>query len=182
MKFLDFPSHPDSTYIIIRNTGYGVMEGPYEEHDIVYGCNTMEEAETMSNELEILNNHQQAIDCALIPNTYHIHINTLTTQGKELLINVFTRKFENTLNKLKSSGTAKEVKVGDITVWYEPLEAFNDSPPQTITDPSNIAWSVINTNNNDVCLKCNVAQGDIKGCEIHQDCPYWRLRPKRKDK
>lgn len=86
MEYKDFPGY-GKPFIVQHCTGFGVMESPfqYAEQDIVGWFDTKEEAEAFSKMMTEKNNPSADRKSSWCNNTYHIHINTLSERGKELL-------------------------------------------------------------------------------------------------
>ncbi len=136
MTYKNYPGY-SKTYILVHNTGFGVMEAPYEEKEIVFEANTLEEAQAEAKRLTDLNNPGN--DTSWKENTYHININTLTDKGKELL-NDFHIKVDQLSQKAKDEGW-KPVKVGGVTVFMQPCKEFDDEVPKSSFGKSRIIWS-----------------------------------------
>lgn len=84
MRYAEYENYT-KVYVIVHNTGFGVMEAPYEEEGVVFETDSLEEAQSKSKEFEVANNTKEQIKSSWIPNTYHINVNTLSEGGKKLL-------------------------------------------------------------------------------------------------
>lgn len=107
-------------YVVVHNTGFGVMESPYIEKEVVFETNLLHEAEIKAKELTAINNSP---DCgSWKENTYHVNINTLNELGK-----LMERKFEQDFNKMikegMDAGALKVTKIGDMT-FYSPKNSI----------------------------------------------------------
>lgn len=107
-------------YVVVHNTGFGVIEAPYEEKEVVFETDLLHEAEAKSRELTSINNNP---DCgSWKENTYHININTLSELGK-----LMERKFEQDFNQMIESGmkagNLRVAKIGNMT-FYSPKDSI----------------------------------------------------------
>lgn len=83
MLYRDFPES-DKTYIVMHKTGFGVMESPYYDKEIVYETNDSGKAHTIAEYLTETNNTTEEIKSSWTPNTYWVYLNTATPCGKEI--------------------------------------------------------------------------------------------------
>lgn len=123
MEYRKYTSN--KTYIVVHKTGFGVMENPYVEKEVVYESNSLKDAEKKAKELEIQNNSAEDIKSSWVSNTYWININTTTKQGEKLLAK-FGKEFEEKMKKVRWKNY-KPYKMGDQTIYMQPCEAF-DAP------------------------------------------------------
>jgi hypothetical protein len=91
MKYKDYAEY-SKTYVLVHNTGFGVQEDNYIEHEVVYETDDYDDAINTSLELKMKNNTDEQIKSGWCDNTYQININTLTKNGK-LLYDKFIIQF-----------------------------------------------------------------------------------------
>lgn len=115
MEYREYPS--DKTYIVVHKTGFGVMEAPYIEKEVVYGSDNLKDAKEKASELERQNNSAENIRSSWRYNTYWININTKTKKGKKLL-GEFGKQFDRKIEKVKN-GNYTEYKIGDQTIYWQ---------------------------------------------------------------
>jgi hypothetical protein len=72
------------TYVICRGEGFGVMEAPYIQKEVVFETDDYNEALSEQERLTKANNTAKEIKSTWIPNTYWINVNTLSKKGEEL--------------------------------------------------------------------------------------------------
>lgn len=122
MEYREYPSN--KTYIVVHKTGFGIMEAPYVEKEVVYESNNLKDAEKKADEFEIQNNSPKEIKSSWVPNTYWININITTKQGKQLL-DKFGKEFDEQMKKVKTENY-KTYKIGDSTLYMEHNKLLND--------------------------------------------------------
>lgn len=105
-------------YVVVHNTGSGVMEDPYIEHEVVYETDFLKEAETRASELKLKHNSEAEIESTWCSNTYHINVNTLSDKGKKLK-EVASKKFDELLKTGMKNGKYNVHKVGDLTFFID---------------------------------------------------------------
>lgn len=135
MEYREYPSN--KTYIVVHKTGFGVVESPYLEKEVVYESNSLKVAQKKADELEVQNNSTEEIKSSWVSNTYWININTTTKQGKKLL-EKFGKEFDRQMEKVNWENCTA-YKTGCQTVYFEHCEAFEAllRPP-----PTRIIYSV----------------------------------------
>lgn len=99
-------------YVVVHNTGHGVMESNFVERDVVFETDDYEEAVSVSKQLEIKNNPEDSIRSGWPNNTYHINVNTLSEKGKLLFD---TWRTEVTLRFEKEKKHYTTIVLGGIT-------------------------------------------------------------------
>ncbi len=100
----------EHTFVIIHNTGCGVMESPIKRVGVVGSCETEEEAKLKCTELLVANNSLERVQSTWCENTYSYDINTCTELGKQLIA-----EFDLKFNKMISDA---EKNKGDYK-WIE---------------------------------------------------------------
>lgn len=138
MEYREYPSN--KTYIVVHKTGFGVMENPYIEKEVVYDSNSLKDAKKRADELEIQNNSAEDIKSSWRSNTYWININITTKQGKKLLAK-FGKEFDEKMKKVKWENCTA-YKTGDHTVYFEHCEAL-DAPLKPMPRSNRIIYSKI---------------------------------------
>lgn len=115
MYYKDYPTS-SKTFVVVHNTGYGVMESPYIEKEVVFESDSMVEAKIEAERLTVLNNDP---DCGSWQNnTYWVNTNTSTEVGK-VLEKKFIQALEGMISKGLENGSIKEEKVGDMKFYME---------------------------------------------------------------
>lgn len=114
MKYKKY-KQSNKAYIVMQCSGFGVMEAPYVDEEIVFETNDKDEAYKETDRLFHANNSKETIKSSWIPNTYWVYTNTNTEIGK-LEYDKFCAKFDETVRKAKESGNYHEHKSGDMTI------------------------------------------------------------------
>lgn len=112
-------------YIVVHCTGFGVMEAPYVEHDVVFETDDIDVAMATGKDLIIKNNSIKEIESSWIPNTYQINVNILSEKGKSLH-KKFKKDFDDRLAKIKECGEHKTYKYNGMTIYMQPHPAFDE--------------------------------------------------------
>ncbi len=105
----------DKGYIIMRCSGFGVMEANYVDEEIVFETDNKEDAYKEADRLLHENNSEETIKSSWIPNTYWVHANTNSEIGKAEY-DKFRAESDETIRKAKATGNYHEHKTGDITI------------------------------------------------------------------
>lgn len=117
-------------YIVVHNTGFGVMEAPYKEKEVVYETDSLKEAEKVSRKFEKKNNSKKDIKSTWIPNTYWINVNTLSPKGK-LLEKEFDSKCNDKIDYAKLTPDLYE-KVEKYGITFYMMKGFATPQPTKI--------------------------------------------------
>lgn len=123
MQYKDYEGY-SKTYVLVHNTGFGVMEDNYIEHDVVYETDDYEDAQNKALEFKIKNNKPEDIQSSWCYNTYHINVNTLSNKGQELLSS-YKDYFDDTLKDIDKSGYIKIENHG-VCFYFKELKNFTD--------------------------------------------------------
>ena len=124
MTYKEYPDHT-KPFIVVRCSGFGVMEAPYVEHEVVFECDNKETAELKAKQLKQLNNTPEEIKSSWVPNTYHININTACEEGKRL-VEEFRSGFDKMAESVMNNYTY-DVKVHNgITYYFKKM--YNEGP------------------------------------------------------
>lgn len=134
MKYKQYPNCT-KTFVVVRNTGFGVMESPYEEHEVVFEHDDLDVAKAESKSLTERNNTPEQIKSSWIPNTYQINVNTLSESGKKL-----EQEFDKDFDERIANGNYDVKKIGDIT-FFVPPSADNCLSDTSQKFPTRIAYS-----------------------------------------
>lgn len=108
------------TYVLVHNTGTGIMEDNYVERDVVYETDDYKDAENKSLELKLKNNTKSQIESNWCNNTYQINVNTLSDYGKKLckeFVDNFYNK-RNTINISYNKTDEYELKINNSCILY----------------------------------------------------------------
>ena len=89
-------------YVVVYVTGNGVMEDNFVEHDVVYETNSKKDAYAKADELTTQNNSKKDIESTWYDNHYHVNINILSKEGKNLS-DEFSGKFKKKLDYAQSN-------------------------------------------------------------------------------
>ncbi len=139
MNYQDYPNYT-KTFIVMRCSGFGVMEAPYQDEEVVFETDNEDEAYAESNRLRETNNTPEQIKSSWIPNTYWVHVNTSTEAGKKLLAE-FQREANERLENLKQQPNYKMVTIGRVTVHTTTDDSFFDSSPKiTGSAMEDVVW------------------------------------------
>ena len=111
----------------MRCSGFGVMEAPYIDEEIVFETDSEDEAITESKKLRNINNTPEQIKSSWVPNTYWVHVNTSTEKGKELL-DIFEKEVEERLKKIQSQSNYKKIEIDGITIHTTTDDTLFDNP------------------------------------------------------
>lgn len=129
MKYKDYEGFT-KPYVIVHNTGFGVMEAPYQEHEIVGEADTYLEAQRLSKQFERENNTRDEIRSSWIPNTYHINVNTNCIEGQFLLKEI-EKEADKAFEKVKCNPENYSThKIGGMTYHFQKLPDF-DQPKKS---------------------------------------------------
>lgn len=132
MRYKDYEGFT-KTYIIVHNIGFGTPEDNYEEVAPVAEADTYAEAAKIANNLKGENNPPEDLQSSWCYNTYHININTLTDDGKELL-EEFYKESDALLKKAIDNPDNYTVsKSGEYTFYMQKCPEF-DSPKYLVKD------------------------------------------------
>lgn len=148
MKYTDYHGWT-KPYVIVHNTGFGVMEAPFIEHEVVAEANTWEEAVKMANKLKVNNNSAEDIRSSWVPNTYHINVNTNCDEGKALLVE-FEKEVDKAFQKVIDNPDGYDtIKTRDgFTFHFQKTDLFDDPKAPTPSDLSMTFPSKIRYSNN----------------------------------
>lgn len=115
------------TYVVCRNEGFGVMEAPYEEKEVVFETDDKDEAESMATKLKIENNTPEEIKSSWVPNTYRVNINTLSEEGAKMLLQFKAEGQIHVANceERVKNGTLKKKEMGGRTFYFPPGSIFD---------------------------------------------------------
>ncbi|MES3018165.1 MAG: hypothetical protein V4721_10310 [Bacteroidota bacterium] len=126
MRYQDHPGY-DKAYVIMRCSGFGVMEANYVDEEIVFQTDDQEEAYEKARSLTNENNTPKQIKSSWIPNTYWVHANTLTAEGKRLL-DAFNAENKAHSDRIRNHPDFVETKIGNVTIHSigEPSKSEKD--------------------------------------------------------
>lgn len=129
----------------MRCSGFGVMEANYVDEEIVFQTDDQEEAYEKARSLTKENNTPEQIKSSWIPNTYWVHANTLTVEGKRLLAE-FDAKHKKTFDRIKNHPNYTETKIGGVTIHSigEPSESEKKlwTPPKVTGEAmGQVVWN-----------------------------------------
>ncbi len=136
---MTYKEYPDctKTYIVVHQTGFGVMEAPYVEKEVVYETNSQGHAHRKAEEFTKERNPDYG-KTSWLNHTYIVNINILTKKGA-LLHKQFGKEFDERWKEGKKRGD-KAYKVGQYTFLVAPHPAF-DEPSKPEAFPNRIIWS-----------------------------------------
>lgn len=135
MTYKQYPNHTKA-YIVVHQTGFGVQEAPYVEHDAVFETDDYEEAKAKVGELIRQNNSPEQIASSWIPNTYTINVNTSSELGRKLE-EEFSERFKRLWDESKSNPNTRETQISGITCRFTNFPPFDDKHEY----PTRIVWS-----------------------------------------
>ncbi len=109
-----YQEHPKFTkgFIVMRCSGFGVMEANYEDEEVMFETDSMEEAYAEADRLLHANNSEETIKSSWIPNTYWVHANTSTEIGKAEY-DKFRAESDETIRIAKEEGRYRVVRAGE---------------------------------------------------------------------
>jgi hypothetical protein len=128
MRYSEYKNYT-KVYVVVHNTGTGVMEDPYIEHEVVYETDFLEEAEAKASELKLKHNSKAEIESTWCSNTYHINVNILSDKGKELK-EKFSKEFDERLKMGMKNSKYNVHKVGDLTFFTDNSEICVHKPEE----------------------------------------------------
>jgi hypothetical protein len=84
MVYKEYPGI-NKTYVVVHQTGTGPMEDPYIEKGPIFFTNSLAVANKVVSKNRKYHNSPAELRSSWVPNTYVIHVNTLTKKGAFLL-------------------------------------------------------------------------------------------------
>lgn len=106
------------TYVVCRGEGFGVMEAPYIQKEVVFETDSYEEANSKSEELKKANNTEEDLKSSWVPNTYWVNVNTLSHKAS-LLKKGFEGFTDDEIETMKTSGEYTILKVGEYSFYHK---------------------------------------------------------------
>lgn len=126
MRYKDYEGYT-KPYIIVHNTGFGVMEDNYVEHEVVAEADTYLEATRIAKQFERENNTTEEIQSSWIPNTYHINVNTNCKDG-QILLKEWEKESDKAFQRVKDNPEQYTThKANGFTYHFQKIPEF-DSP------------------------------------------------------
>lgn len=114
------------TYVVVHNTGFGVMEANYIEKEVVFETNYIDEAYSKSIEFRNKNNTEEEIKSSWIPNTYWVNVNTLNIEGQKLY-KILRNEVEEKIKLAKESGNYKKYNFDGNSILMQHNKKFDDN-------------------------------------------------------
>lgn len=129
MRYQDYEGYT-KPYVIVHNTGFGVMEAPYEEHEVVAEAYTYYEAQRIAKQFTREHNTAEEIESSWIPHTYHINVNTNNPEGQRLL-EEHNKQTDVLFQKVKDHPEDYTTyKQNGMTFHFKKLPEFDNPKPQ----------------------------------------------------
>ena len=114
----------EKVYVVVKQSGFGVMESPYMDEGVVFATNNAHEADLFARKSYVETNTASEIASTWTPNTYDVRINLLTKKGMKLR-RVMQIEIDSIFENIDTSNYRKVEKCG-VTYYLKNFEGFGE--------------------------------------------------------